>query len=100
MSTYFADQERRGKRRREASESSGLPSGDSRKPKFGEWMRGIWASEDNPIRDGMYVETIRRTGRTSPGTFYRLTDGNGKFWEFEAADTLYLGKAASRGADR
>jgi len=24
------------------------------------------------------------------GSFYRLTDGKGKFWEYEAADTLYL----------
>ena len=90
MSTYGEEQERREKRRREASELSGLLSGDSRKPKFGEWIRGIWASEDNPIRDGMYVETMRRRGRMNPGTFYRLTDGKGKFWEFEASDTLYL----------
>ncbi len=29
-----------------------------RHPKLGDWMRGIYASADNPIRDGMYVETI------------------------------------------
>jgi len=54
----------------------------AREPKFGEWFRGIYASEDNPIRDGMYVRTIRRTGRLNRGTFYELTNLKGKFWEF------------------
>jgi len=62
----------------------------SRQPKLGEWLRGIYASESNPIRDGMYVETIRRTGRLNPGVWYRLTDGKGKFWEFEAKNTVFL----------
>jgi len=58
-----------------------------KEPKFGDWIRGIYASKENPIRDGMYVETKRRTGRSNPGKFYRLTDGKGKFWEFEAKHT-------------
>lgn len=59
-------------------------------PKFGDWIRGNFASERNPIRDGMYVETIRNTGRLNHGTFYRLTDGRGKFWMFEAKNTTRL----------
>ena len=62
------------------SEKAGLTS----KPKFGEWLRGIYASESNPQRDGMYVRTIRRTGRMNPGTFYEMTDGNGRFWQYPA----------------
>jgi hypothetical protein len=57
-------------------------------PVFGEWFRGIWAGENNPLRDGRYVRTIRRTGRCNPGTFYELTDGKGRFWQFEAKETL------------
>ena len=53
-------------------------------PKFGEWLRGIYASESNPHRDGMYVRTIRRTGRLNPGVHYEVTDGNGKFWQYPA----------------
>ena len=51
-------------------------------PVFGEWLRGIYASERNPQRDGMYVRTIRRTGRTNPGTYYELTDGKGSLWSY------------------
>ena len=53
-------------------------------PKFGEWLRGIHASESNPHRDGMYVRTVRRTGRMNPGKFYELTDGRGDFWQYPA----------------
>ena len=53
-------------------------------PKFGEWLRGIHASETNPHRDGMYVRTIRRTGKLNPGVHYEVTDGNGKFWQYPA----------------
>lgn len=53
---------------------------NSTTPKFCEWMRGIYASEANPKRLGMYVETIVRTGVVNRGTFYRLTDGAGGFW--------------------
>lgn len=53
-------------------------------PKLGQWLRGIYASKDNPQRDGMYVETIRRTGRLNPGKFYRITDGKGRFWSYPA----------------
>lgn len=62
-------------------------------PKFGEWLRGIYASERNPLRDGMYVRTIRRTGRCNPGTFYELTDGNGKFWKYPRESVERLDRA-------
>ena len=59
-------------------------------PKFGDWIRGNFASERNPIRDGMYVRTVRRTGKFNPGKFYELTDGKGKFWQFQAEETTRL----------
>lgn len=68
----------------------------TREPKFGDMVRGVFASESNPIRDGMYVETIRRTGRMNPGKFYRLTDGKGKFWEFPAQHTIPLDQPATQ----
>lgn len=57
---------------------------DKIEPKFGEWLRGIYASESNPRRDGMYVRTIIRRGRMNPGKFYEVTDGNGNFWVYPA----------------
>lgn len=57
---------------------------DEIEPKFGEWLRGIYASESNPRRDGMYVRTIIRRGRMNPGKFYEVTDGNGNFWVYPA----------------
>lgn len=62
-------------------------------PKFGEWLRGIYASERNPLRNGMYVRTIRRTGRCNPGTFYELTDGKGKFWQYPRQSVIRLDRA-------
>jgi hypothetical protein len=59
-------------------------------PKFGDRMRGIYASEGNPIRDGIFVETVRRTGRMNAGTFYRLTDGRGRFWEYPSDSVVPL----------
>ena len=73
-----------------ASEHGKFPLGTSRKPKFGEPMRGIWAGDDNPLRDGLYVETRTRKGRVNAGVFYRLTDGRGRFWEYWAKDTVFL----------
>ena len=39
------------------------------------------ASEDNPHREGIYVETIMRPRNgINPGQYIRVTDGNGEFW--------------------
>jgi hypothetical protein len=57
-------------------------------PTFGDWFTGIYASEDNPHRHGMYVRTIRRTGRTNRGTHYELTDGHGSFFEYPVASVV------------
>lgn len=66
-----------------------------RKPVFGEWIRGVYASESNPHRDGMYVRTIRRTGRMNPGTSYEITDGKGDFWEYPRESVLFLASRPS-----
>lgn len=91
MSTYGESKAREAERMAEALQWPGVTAaGASRPPKFGEWLRGIWASERNPIRDGMYVKTTRRTGRLNPGTWYQLTNGKGKFWDFEANQTVFI----------
>lgn len=64
--------------------------GNTRAPRFGEWMRGVWASVSNPHRDGMFVRTERRTGRLNPGTWHELTDGKGDFWSYPAENTVFL----------
>ncbi len=58
------------------------------RPKFGEWLRGVWAAETDPQRDGMYVETIYLRGESNRGTWYRLTDGNGDFWRTRGCDCV------------
>lgn len=58
------------------------------RPKFGDKVRGVYASETNPIRDGMFVELIIRRGILNNGRWYRLTDGNGRFWEFREEDCI------------
>lgn len=72
---------------------SDKPSDWAVAPKFGEWLRGIYASERNPLRDGMYVRTIRRTGRCNPGTYYELTDGKGNFWQYPRESVIRLDRA-------
>lgn len=57
-------------------------------PTFGAWFTGIYASEENPHRHGMYVRTIRRTGRTNRGTHYELTDGHGAFFEYPVTSVV------------
>ncbi len=42
-------------------------------------VEGIHASEDSPIKWGIYVETVTRTGMNT-GKHYRVTDGRGRFW--------------------
>ena len=74
----------------EALQTGGIAIGTSRTPTFGEWMRGIWASPRNPHRDGMYVKTVRRAGNFNHGTFYELTNGKGKFWQYMASETVFI----------
>lgn len=55
------------------------------KPKmqFGETIiENINASDDDPCKRGVYVRTIRRTGRMNPGVYVEVTDRNGKFWQW------------------
>ena len=57
--------------------------------KFGKTkVRGIFAGQSNPHRDGIFVEIIVRKGRTNTGTWVRLTDGNGDFWEYEMSRVI------------
>ena len=64
------------------------------KPIFGKTrMRGIWASPDNPHRDGTYVETIRRRGKMNAGVHYRITDGEGGFWMYPVESVEILPEA-------
>lgn len=65
-----------------------------KRPKFGDWIRGNYASEENPNRDGMFVRVIHTKGRLNPGIWYELTDGNGKFWRYEGKDTTRLPRPA------
>lgn len=64
-----------------------------REPKFGDRLRGIYASPNNPQRDGIYVETIHRTGRLNPGKHYRLTNGKGSFWIYPAESVTPIDEA-------
>lgn len=88
--TYGEERARREARMAEMIAATGYERGDSRSPIFGEQIMGIWAGESNPQRVGRYVETRRRTGRLNPGVWYRLTDGRGSFWEYEASQTLFV----------
>lgn len=88
--THGEERARRDARMTEMIAATGYERGDLRVPIFGEQIMGIWASETNPQRVGRYVETIRRTGRLNPGVWYRLTDGRGRFWMYEASQTLFV----------
>ena len=59
-----------------------MTSDEMSEPRFGDWMQGVYASEDNPHKYGIYVRTIYRRGGMNPGKHYQLTDGNGSFWEY------------------
>lgn len=48
--------------------------------KFGQRVRGIFASDDNPHKNGYFVRSGFRKGRLNPGMYYEITDGNGDFW--------------------
>lgn len=72
---------------------SNQPTPLAREPKFGEWLRGIYAGERNPQREGMFVRTIHRPrGRTNSGKWYQLTDGNGSFWEYQPESVVFASR--------
>ena len=66
------------------------------RPKFGARVLNHAAGKSNPRRIGYYVETIVRKGRVMyPGTYLRLTDKKGDFWEHEVTSgllTILLGE--------
>jgi hypothetical protein len=65
-------------------------------PKVADTIRGIWASDKNPQRDGFYVRTVRRErARVNSGIWYELTDGNGNNWQYRASDTVLIAKAGN-----
>jgi len=71
-----------------------------REPVFGDLMRGVHASADNPQRDGYYVRTICRTGRLNPGKFYELTDKRGRFWRYPSKGVVFVdGSGPTVGSD-
>lgn len=62
----------------------GQDSNGGTHPRFGERVTSRYASDDNPTKHGIFVRTIRRTGRRNRGLHYELTDGKGRFWEIPA----------------
>ena len=53
-------------------------------PRFGDRIVNTAASVRNPIKMGIFVRRVVKTGFVNPGVWYELTDGNGKFWRVEA----------------
>lgn len=41
--------------------------------KFGDKVINPWASDNNQIKVGIFVRSLKR--------YYEFTDGNGKFWQ-------------------
>ncbi len=73
--------------------------GKVRHPKFGDRMRGAYASENNPQRDGYFVREIIRTGRLNPGKCYQFTDGKGAFWTYPAESVNFVAEEAATATD-
>lgn len=69
-------------------------------PKFGDHVEGVYASAGNPQKFGTFVEVIRRAGRMNPGTFYRLTNEHGDFWEYPAGSCAILDRRSPSAAGR
>ena len=61
-----------------------------RKPKFGDAMRNLWASDGNPTRDAKFVRLVSKTGRCNPGEWYEMTDGAGKFWQSNGLAMVFI----------
>lgn len=65
-------------------------------------IRSKYASEDNPQREGVFVETVRRKGRMNPGIYLRVTDTKGKFWEYpvDSVEIKQPAPAAAQSGER
>lgn len=50
-------------------------------PRFGDRLLNVFAGETNPTRIGIFVRVKRVRGRMNAGTWWELTDGQGKFWD-------------------
>lgn len=61
-------------------------------PKFGDRIEGVYASRDNPLKFGTFVCLVkRRHGAMNPGTYYRVTNERGDFWEYPAESCINHG---------
>jgi hypothetical protein len=61
-------------------------------PKFGDRIEGVHAGHNNPQKFGTFVCVVRRPhGVVNSGTFYRVTDKNGNFWEYPYASCINHG---------
>lgn len=61
-------------------------------PKFGDRIEGVHAGHTNPQKFGTFVCVVRRPhGVVNSGTFYRVTDENGNFWEYPYASCINHG---------
>ena len=52
-------------------------------PKYGDRVVNTCAGDRNPHKFGIFVEVRRYNRRVNGGTWYRLTDGKGDFWEVD-----------------
>ena len=61
-------------------------------PKFGDRIEGVHAGHTNQQKFGTFVCVVRRPhGVVNSGTFYRVTDENGNFWEYPYASCINHG---------
>lgn len=65
--------------------------------RYGDLIENGWASRDNPKRFGYFSETVTRGGKVNRGTYMRLTDKKGKFWECPRKDPRFLSKVTNHG---
>jgi len=63
-----------------------------KEPKFGQRMCMKFASDDNPLKYGLFVRTVIRKGRVNSGRHYELTDGHGDFWKCRDIDAVAIGE--------
>jgi hypothetical protein len=61
-------------------------------PKFGDRIEGIYASDGNPRKFGTFVSMVHRPhGVMNSGTFFRVTNEKGGFWEWPADSCINHG---------